>query len=385
MARLLIALFTYNRPRLLLNAARSIERFAPPGERLVVDDGSSVPGAAQALQHLGAGGWSVEIVPRPAAGSHGGYYANLGTILRRAIDQGFDYLWTFEDDHQLVWHKVDQLAYAEAVFRACPDAAQLQLLMHRRILPIHAMAEFIGAARAYRTNRGFSPSTIWNLSVFRAAPDYQVMRPAHGNGETANSVYWLRRGFRVYYQVDPTVAMLPWVPTAVRADAEPIGDLLADPAAPLLLAPLSPRAIDFLRHRSPTLPAYQEYFDLAPDNSDRPIWHQRGQLMHRYYQLCREIVAAEDAAGASPIPIPVRARWEDAQLPPNRAHMSWTPDPPTVAALSLLHRLARAMLPAGVVERLGDWRTFNWRDYLGYRELCRRLVREVRAAHVASP
>ncbi len=375
--RWLLCLFTYNRPGLLANAVRSIDRFFPWGDRLVIDDGSSDPRVQAYLRRLERESqWRFVIRERVAGRNYGGYYDNMRWALERALSDGYDYCFFFEDDEQIVWRKDDYPAYVERVFSCCPDAIQLQPLFFRRIIPYAKSIEYIRTARAYRSNRGFTTTGIWNLATVRRYPDYRFIC-ANGDDMPANSRYWMKRGYRVYFQFDPTVAILPWV----RSRSESTGDREDGESAgwgEFLLKPLDEAAIQSLQGRHPSLPAYQEYFSLSRENTAGPIWHQRGQSLHRFYSLCRQVVEEEDRAGQSPLPVPVLDSCEPTRIPPLQSHEEWNPagvprsgGPAWKRILpTSMRRVHATLLNRGALSP---------RDYVGYLRLRLRLQLEQRA------
>lgn len=373
----LICLFTYNRPTLLANAVRSIDRFFPWGDRMILDDGSSDPRVHNYLRRIARESqWRVVVRPRVAGRSYGGYYDNMRCALDRALADGYDYCFFFEDDEQMVWRKDDYLDYVEGVFARCPDAIQLQPLFFRRIISYTRTIEYIRSARAYRTNRGFTTTGIWDLAAVRRYPDYRFIC-ANGDDMPANSSYWMKRGYRVYLQFDPTVAIVPWVRS--RSESTWEGDEGGSPAgAEFLLKPLDEDEVELLQERPASLPAYQEYFNLSPENVAGPIWHQRGQSLNRFYFLCRRMVEEEDRAGQSPIPVPVLDDWAPTRILPAQSHLDWDPGSIVMSRGPAWKRC----IPGPVrrlYARLLNRGVLSPRDYVGYLGLRRRLRRERRA------
>lgn len=378
MKRWLLCLFTYNRFGLLCNAVESVNRFFPWGDRLIIDDGSTDPRVAPYLRSLAQSPqWRYKIMDRPPGREYGGFYVNMRYGLETALSEGYDYCVFLEDDHQYVWHKPDLPEYIEHVFKTCPDAIQLLHLFLRRILSYGATHEYIRSAHAYRGDRGFNTSGIWNLDAVRRHPDYRFFCSS-GDDLPTNSAYWLKNGYRLYSAFDPGVAIIPWVHT--QKFGQKFGSDHSPTARPgasetdLLLKPLTPEEIEFLRNRPPELPPYQEYFDLSAENTARPIWHQRGFWMHRYYFLCRSIVDEENAAGKSPLPIPSIETWAPTTIPPVGSHVNRDRLPPTPPLPLWRRRLPKR--PRRLRRLASRMVHFNVRDYLGYLTLCRCLRRE---------
>jgi hypothetical protein len=377
MKRWLLCLFSYNRVELLRNAVASIDAFFPFGDRLIVDDGSDQAGMAEFLADIGRkSGWQVEVRSREAGRDYGGYYRNMRYALERALESGYDYCFFFEDDEQFVWKKEDYPAYVDNLFAACPDAIQIQPLFLRRIHTYADTIEYVRPAGAYRTNRGFSTSAIWNLAAVRQHPDYRFFC-TYGDDLPSNSAYWLKKGYRLYFQGDPTVAVMPWVASRSLGDSRDTGGARG-PEQKFQLRPLDAGEIEYLRTRPPSVPPYQEYFRLSDANIARPIWHQKGLNLGRYRYLCRAVVDQERAAGASPAPVRVLERWQPTTIPPLASHLAWE----GLAKKRAEQQVHRRNWPAWTTRPrrfLRSLRDFSAADWLGYRELSRRLKKEQRA------
>jgi hypothetical protein len=367
----LLCLFTYNRFVLLQNAVRSIDRFFAPGDRLIIDDGSSDPRVRRLLVDVASRShWKVKVMDRKAAHNYGGFYRNMNYALGYAVENGYDYCLFFEDDQQLVWKKEDYTEYVENVFATCPDAIQIQPLFARRILDYSQTTEFIRPAMAYRTDRGFNTTAIWNLALVRQHPDYHLLCD-RGDDLPSNSAYWLMKHCRVYIQYDPTIAIVPWVSSQSVFYRQSSETGLAE-AAELLLNPLTQEEVHFLGTRNPQVAAYQEYFNLSPNNVARPIWHQQGQNLNRFYYLCRRIVELEDSSGQSPRRIPILDQWQPTAIPPVQSHLDWNPSAPAIRGRGD----SLGPVWAKRIERLAEFVRFKFRDYIGYRILKNRLRRE---------
>lgn len=377
-ARFLTCLFAYNRPRFMLNAVRSIDAFFPWGDCLLVDDGSSDPVSRELLKKLPEDHprWTVQVQPRSEERSFGGFYPNMRFALEYALEHGYDYCLFFEDDEQFVWKKEGYPEQIEAMFEACPDAIQLQPLLYRRLHPIFDEAEYLVDADAYRYCRGFATTGFWHLGRVREHPEYRFFCE-HGDDLPKNSAYWMRQGKRLYGDTTPTIAVLPWVVSNTLRGA---ADLTAMDRDGFLLRPLTPAETAYIQDRPRDTPVFQEYFDLCPGNSDRPVWHRKGQWLHRYYTLCRMTVDAEDRQGQTPYRLPRIKGWAPSQLAPLASHMSWDPPlgppPPPSAWRRFVKRVTPRRARRAVRERLADIRRFRLHNYLGYRELTRRLRAE---------
>ncbi len=377
MKRWLICLFSYNRVGLLRNAVTSIDRFFPHGDRIIIDDGSNQPGMAEYLAEIAKKpNWKVEVRDRVPGRDYGGYYQNMRFGLELSVAQGYDYCFFFEDDEQLVWNKTDYLDYVDNLFAVCPDAIQIQPLLLRRIINYADTIEYIRPAHAYRTNRGFSTTAIWNLAAVRKHPDFRFFC-ANGNDLPLNSAYWLRAGYRLYFQGDPTVAVMPWVDSrSVWNGFDKSGAPVAEDS--LVLQPLSSGEVDYLRKRDPSVPPFQEYFRLSPENVERPLWHQKGQNLTRYRFLCRNVIERERAAGHSPVPIRILDQWKPSEIPPLQSHLTWERTPESIAKEKNSRRDWPAWLngPRRIFRMIKE---FSPRDLMGYRSLTQQLYEEQRS------
>ena len=385
MKKWLTCVFSYNRPNLLINAVNSIDEFFPWGDRIVFDDGSFDPNMLAVLDSIAQRPrWRVKVLNHPRDRWYGGFYQNMNAALKLALNEGYDYSFFFEDDEQFVWKKTDYPEYTENLFLKFPDEIQIQTLFHRRFLTYRDRFEYVEPARAYRTSHGFTTTAIWNLETVRAYPDYEVFYK-NGDDMPENSAYWLRRGFRVYSQFDPTVAIMPWVESNSRPwvesnsrNAGRSGEhgLARGDSRQLLLQPLSQEEIRFLRSRAPSLPAYQEYFNFSPENCARPIWHAAGTAMNRYYFLCRKIVDEENRYGQSPVPVRSISDVPFSATQPSPTHIGRDPNAIPMIRLRGDRFVPRFLKP--LRRRIGGWRRFSLGDYLGYRKLVRRLRKERR-------
>ena len=299
----------------------------------MIDDGSPGPEVGEFLWDLAKSPkWDYCIRDRRVGRDYGGFYNNMRLGLEKALAEGYDYCFFFEDDEQFLWRKDDYPEYIDQVFSTCPDAVQLQPLFFRRVHCYDRSCEFVAPANAYRTNRGFTTTGIWNLAVLRDHPDYRFIC-AHGDDLPANSAYWMERGYRLYFQFDPTVGVLPWIATKSSADELSVGREVDRPSSgtgkgrgdELILAPLSGDDVRVLREREACIAPYQEYFDTSRHVRRGPIWHREGHMMERYEELCHEALQREDAAGESPLRIPVLDEWRVSQVPPASSHMGWDP------------------------------------------------------------
>ncbi|MFI4861062.1 MAG: hypothetical protein ACIAXF_10315 [Phycisphaerales bacterium JB063] len=383
MSRCLVCLFTFNRPGLMLNAVRSVERFLPGCAGVVFDDGSFVPGAAEALAQVGREypNWDTRTRERGDTVGLQGLYRNMADALALAIADGYDHCLFLEDDTQLVWQKAGQLNELDTLFDACPDAVQLQPLLYRRLNDYRETMEYVRTARAYRTIQGFNTTAFWNMRVVREHADYAVIHAHRGSNLALNSAYWLKRGYRLYADARPNMAIIPWV-TSHSAGVKTTTGLRAGAAdTGLLLEPLTPGEVAALQQRPPHRLAMQEHFALSADNCRRPVWHRRGEMMGLYYERCYRAVNREDSRGESPINVTTVADVSACKLGPRRSHLDWRlPAPDARPARRGLRPVVSACLPRWAKAGARRWAAHLAArakgHHAGYRELCRRMRRE---------
>jgi glycosyltransferase involved in cell wall biosynthesis len=372
----LLCLFTYNRPNLLLNAVNSIERYFPCENKLLIDDGSDNPNAISVIKRISElRGWQLKIQEKQYSRSFGGLYPNMNYALTYALDNGFDYAFFVQDDHQFLWCDEQLESHVHRIFTACTDAIQIQALFFRRILNYRQSMEYIDSVQAYRVNRGFDDVGIWNLNEVRKQPGYKIIDEYGGSCTAVNSTYWLKKGYRIYQLFSPIKAVIPWVETRSTVDTPSSYAVNSQIAQNdnLQLRPLSAKEIDWLKNRPAELPAYQEYFKLSHDNYRAPIWHQAGHNLHRYYYLCRQLIDDENHLQQSPLPVTMVEDVGASQLPPLQSHLDWQPPGPNP------NQSPWDGLPSflqGLRKKVAKIKNFSLSDYLGYRELKRRLKKE---------
>ena len=300
----LVIIFTYERPQLLKNAAKSVTEFYPWGDRLVIDDGSQSDDQEAALTYLSNVGWEVKRIVRNREKEYGGFYANMKFGLNLAIERGYKYCLFFEDDEQFIWRDDNYPEFIKTVFNNAPDCIAIQPLFYRRIIDYSDKIEYIESIGAYRSNRGFNTTCLWNLDKVRELK-YQV-DDSIGDGLANNSRYFLERGYRLYGQRSPNAAIVPWV------ESNKLGaqtNTCTKNIKSFELFPLAAPYINWLRSRSPITLPYQEYLPLSPSNSDRPIWHQAGKSLNRYYELCYEVNKKEKNSNRHPSAIDSLTTW----------------------------------------------------------------------------
>ncbi len=300
----LVIIFTYERPQLLKNAAKSVTEFYPWGDRLIIDDGSVSDEQKAALAFLSSAGWEIKRVVRNRAREYGGFYANMKYGLKLALERGYKYCLFFEDDEQFLWSDRNYPEYILSVFNNAPDCVAILPLLYRRMIDYSDKIEYLESVDAYRTDRGFNTTCLWNLDRVRDL-GYQV-DDSIGDGLAVNSKFFLERGYRLYGQRSPIAAIIPWVESR-KMGAPRIGHKIKDKS--FELTPLTPPFISWLRMRSPATLPYQEYLPLSPRNSNRPIWHQAGGSLIRYYELCHQVNKKERLSKQHPCIVSHLSTW----------------------------------------------------------------------------
>lgn len=321
--RWLLCLFTCNRPKLLANAIRSIEKFTPTTFDLrIYDDGNDDSGIMAATSRT----WSRARCERyerreGQSGLYGGFYRNMRRALEYAIAEGYDRVLFFEDDEQFVAPL--KTAAIENIFHNCWDAVQVNPLFLRRAYPYRGKLQWNQAANAYRTERAFNTTAIWNMDLVKLKRFTFI--DEFPDGLPANSGWWLKQGFRLYQMGQPCAVVVPPGLTSVNVYGIPA----KDPAQYL---------------------PFQEHVTEEPGL----VWHQP-KFRRRLYELCAETLKQEREWGA----------WYWVQgVEPLQSHMDWKPGVPPTGW--------RSKLPWWMVEA----RHFHLRHYLAYRELSKRLETE---------
>ena len=378
-------LFSYNRPAFLENAVKSINFFLPLIDGVVVDDGSSYPQMNVVLAKVAAmPNWRVKIMPHKS-GNFGGFYRNMEWALSDAVNSTYDYCYFFEDDEQVVWCPDGYRDHIDNLFSKRKDAHQVQPLLFRRLKCYQDSVQYCPDVRAYRTNRGFTTTGIWNLDIVRRQSD--IVFCSHGSGSLLplNSANWLEKGYRIYLDELPTVGVLPWVSRSSDAALDSANYFANDN---LLLRPLTENEQKFLMTKSPTLLAYQEYFELSELNSSRPIWHQNNRLLDRYYDLCARTVDTEDSLGESPVMVKLYKNDDDLQ--PLQSHLDFKKkyyekqESEPSSKISPVRLFAYKHFKTLVeLWRFGrQFQRISFSSFLKYRELCRRLAKERKAVAI---
>lgn len=135
--KIFTAVFSYNRPRHLDNCLKSIADLYPDAHLVVFDDNSSHPDVEKVLKRhgcqfrLGKGG----------SGRHGGLYDNMQMAYEEALEGGFDYLLTLQDDLQLL-RPVDDRVRAEFddAFEKFAHVGSLEVRFSRTLTTPHEIA-----------------------------------------------------------------------------------------------------------------------------------------------------------------------------------------------------------------------------------------------------
>jgi hypothetical protein len=369
----LVIIFTYERPQLLKNAAKSVTEFYPWGDRLIIDDGSQSDEQEAVLTHLSNAGWEVKRMNRNRAKEYGGFYTNMKYGLNLAKERGYKYCLFFEDDEQFIWRDDSYPEFIKTVFKNAPDCIAIQPLLYRRIIDYSDKIEYIDSIGAYRSNRGFNTTCLWNLDKVRELK-YQV-DDSIGDGLAINSRYFLERGYRLYGQRSPNAAIVPWVESN-KLGAQ--SNTRTKDIESFELIPLAAPYINWLRSRSPITLPYQEYLPLSPNNSDRPIWHQAGKSLNRYYELCYEVNKKEKNSNRHPTAIDSLSTWE-MPVRLEKSHMYFNHvkiDSEVFGIRQLLKKIA-ALLGLKNYKIYRRIREFRPTHYIGYINLKNKLTREV--------
>jgi hypothetical protein len=243
------------------------------------------------------------------SGPHGGFYRNMRRALDYAIERDYDRCIFFEDDEQFLFPlDFDQV---ESILKQ-PDAIQANPMYLRRAFPYRGTLQRIPNLPAYRTNRGFNTTGIWNLDFVRQA-GFQFI-DTYPSGLPANSRWWLLRGFRLYQMANPVAAVVP--PGRKRLNVV---------------------------YPGPSL--YQEHI-----TGTSLVWHQPWNR-NRLYELCYQTLQGDSVL-------------TDQSVLPLQSHLDWRPAEPLQGW--------RSRLPRWLV----NVRHFNLKHYRAYRRLEARLQQE---------
>jgi glycosyltransferase involved in cell wall biosynthesis len=242
--RLLYAITSYNRYFLLKNTVESVFAFAPQGDVLIADDGSTDQALLQYYRQLEAEG-RVVVLQKSHAGDaqkmHGGLYDCMNRATEYAIEKGYSHIFYLQDDVQFMWKDSDLLHRIEHVFATHADAAMVNPIFQKKII-----------ARSMRDRlEPYGDADAWHLKPYGIA-DIGCVRVEllkekqwrFGATETKNHVQWSTWGYKLYCLRCPVLAWVPWPPVYNRERRQGVE---RKPRRAFLLKPLSERQVKTLR------------------------------------------------------------------------------------------------------------------------------------------
>ncbi len=320
MKKWVLYLFTFNRPDLVIHAINSIEKFLPFCDYVLVDDGSFCEGSKELLDDIRSKeNWRVKIMDREE-GLYGGFYKNMNWALNDAKNKEYDFCYFFEDDEQCLWLPKDYQTHIENIFAKCKDAHFIDTRFLIRLNDISLLDKqyiYCNTVKAYKTNRGFNTTGIWNMDIVRKEKGNIFYE--YGDGLPYNSAIWLEKGYRMYCSGLPTVALIPWVESKIHGGSDLDKKGLISVNSKFKLKPLSDNQIKYINLYQGEKPIYQEYFDILDKNTAIPVWHQK-VLLWRYFQKCAAIV---DSKYFNKKPKISFTKDVNFTFPPNKSHLEF--------------------------------------------------------------
>jgi hypothetical protein len=201
-------------PIYFLNAVRSVQRFAPGDDVLVIDNASDLPGLTEELSALESRDPRLRVMRRRSNDLSrntkvGGLYDAYRGAIDYAMRGDYDLLHLIQGDMQLLWW--DEQIVAKAVelydrFPGCVNIHMCALPQDRRLSP--AVKRLDGAV-VELTEYGLSDTGLYHLARWRD----RGLR--FHDSEQAHARTYRDAGMRVLCHPWPAVAPVPW-PAVVR-------------------------------------------------------------------------------------------------------------------------------------------------------------------------
>jgi hypothetical protein len=247
MPPILEAVFSYNRGPLLANTLASLRHFHPDRRLVVFDDNSSDTETQRVLDQFAKSGGEVIRSGPSQARKYGNLYDNMNRAVALAASDGHELVHFVQDDTQIVWRRPDLLEHVNAVFRAQPDAYQVQLHFAKRLG--HSNAQPL---RGLRAQRILTPGG--DLGVIHVA---RVRERGLGFGPTERDggLRAAALGLAAYATADPVVARVPWPRKSTRGQMRGRD---ASGGSAFLIRPLDADTIARLVQRDPAERPYGE-------------------------------------------------------------------------------------------------------------------------------
>lgn len=240
-------MFTYERAQLFRNLIDSLHRLSSIEHIMIYDDGSKSAGKLNLLSDV-----NFPVLYRAGekgTSRHGHLYENMNDALQLAANNGFDYVWFLQDDHQLVMPDYHSLRQATAILNKHAEALEAALFFHKFIDgPRHSIDR---VRNAYRKEKGgLVDAGLISVTKMMSAK-LQFGPTEREAGENA-----LSKGYRTYFVRDPCLARMPW-PNYFRRGREHRGRV-PQTASELLLRPLDEAEQARLRERDLEAPPFHE-------------------------------------------------------------------------------------------------------------------------------
>lgn len=253
----LIVVFTYNRGDLLDNCLRSIERYGPGGDMLVIDDGSEQAGQCRVLDAWeGRDGVTIMRREHRRDARLGGLYANMQLAYDWAIEKGYELMLFDQDDQQFMWQDSEFWDRAARVFDARPQAIQFRPQFEKRLFEHdHARRfRYVPELEAWlHLKARFTAVGVFSVSRLQSI-GWRFLGSEVENHRQADA-----HGMELFLPAMPTLAFVPEAPTWHNAEAR--GKEQASPRE-FYLKPLDDTRLDDMRRDIGRTVAYIEAYCL---------------------------------------------------------------------------------------------------------------------------
>ena len=209
-ARMLVAVFSYNRPALLANCLQSLRDMCPGSDVVIYDDRSTHPDLPRVFCHFG----HPVVTGAGGNGRHGGLYFNMEQAYQRALAGAYDHILMLQDDQQLLRPLgLDLFAEYLGYFDRYPDATQVDIRFART--PV-TLFELCDDARAYRqvnpAYRGYNDVGLFHLGRLRAVDwSFAIHSGFATAGEAKKAAEALAKGMRAVVAYTPALTHVPFI------------------------------------------------------------------------------------------------------------------------------------------------------------------------------
>lgn len=199
-----VAIFTFERPLLLLNCVASVRRFLPSAQVLVVDDGSRSELQLRLLRRLAP--WcDVRRRDRVEGERHGGLYEAMNDTLRDLVGSAAGSVVLLQDDMQLVRDAAEPIHDTLQLMATHPKTHMAGVAFDKWMYSSERKP--CADCRCVFLRRGLFDVGLLKLDGSNP--------PTFGPTESAANLAALDAGFRAIMATEPFVAFVPW-PTRYR-------------------------------------------------------------------------------------------------------------------------------------------------------------------------